>query len=201
MCIWLTFSCFTSPLAVRLKRFRIESGVKNICNWRVFCWVVSTLLPCIEKKGNHRREKLQRANQGSRRVTQSRILKRWFFIKEKPWNLQDLSLRSRLVCKALSNSLNISTALTIITTITTDLFKVLAVLSDATFKRSAVEQEDPGPYWISEKKTIFVKVINKPNICKCFKVFVSAKGKQSSNTYWNGWLICIKVQFYNHWNL
>ena len=46
-----------------------------------------------------------------------------------------------------------------------DLFKDLAILSDTTFRRSAVDWEDLKPYWKSEKRP---QVINNPTIYKFF---------------------------------
>ena len=37
-----------------------------------------------------------------------------------------------------------------------DLLKVLAILSDTTVRRSAIDREDLKPYWKSEKKTTFL---------------------------------------------
>ena len=46
-----------------------------------------------------------------------------------------------------------------------DLFKDLAILSDTTFRRSAVDWEDLKPYWKSEKRP---QVINNATIYKFF---------------------------------
>ena len=54
-----------------------------------------------------------------------------------------------------------------------DLLKTLVILSDATVKRSAVDREDLKPYRKSEKKTMFVLMINNPIIYKLFKGFTS----------------------------
>ena len=57
----------------------------------------------------------------------------------------------RPVCQTLSKALDISSATA---RVAPDLLKALAILSDATVRRSAVDQEDPKPYG-SENKPSF----------------------------------------------
>ena len=54
----------------------------------------------------------------------------------------------RPACQTLSKALDISSATA---RIAPDLLKALAILSDTTAKRSAVDREDLKPYWKSEK--------------------------------------------------
>ena len=49
----------------------------------------------------------------------------------------------------LSKALDISGATA---RVASDLLKALAILSDTTVRRSAVDQEDLNPYWKSEKR-------------------------------------------------
>ena len=58
-----------------------------------------------------------------------------------------------------------------------DLLKAVAILSDATVKRSPVDWEDLKPYWKPEKKTTFLWVINNSIIHKFFKDFTSHRKK------------------------
>ena len=51
--------------------------------------------------------------------------------------------------------------------VATDLLKALAILSDLTVRKSAVDQEELKPYW---KKHNFL-VINEPNTYKFYKDF------------------------------
>ena len=51
----------------------------------------------------------------------------------------------------LSKALNISSAAACVAP---DLLKVLAILSDASLRRSAVDREDLKPYWKLEKRPI-----------------------------------------------
>ena len=53
-----------------------------------------------------------------------------------------------------------------------DLLKALAILSETTVRRYAVDREYLRPYWKSEKKSTFLKVINNHIICKFFKDFI-----------------------------
>ena len=54
-----------------------------------------------------------------------------------------------------------------------DLLKALAVLSDTTLRRSAVDQEDLKPYWKSEKGHIISVGVNSRITYKFFKDFIS----------------------------
>ena len=65
---------------------------------------------------------------------------------------QDLSLWRRLACQTLLKTLDISSARA---EIVPDPFKDLAILSDTTIRRSAVDVEDPKSCWKSEKKPHF----------------------------------------------
>ena len=58
-----------------------------------------------------------------------------------------------------------------------DLSKALPITSDITVRRSPVDREDLKPYWKSEKKTTFLKDINKPIIYKFFKGFTNHRKK------------------------
>ena len=55
---------------------------------------------------------------------------------------------SRPACQTLSKALDISSATT---RVAPDLLKALAILSDTTGRRSAVDREELKPYWKSEK--------------------------------------------------
>ena len=68
----------------------------------------------------------------------------------------------------MSRALDIST---VIAGVALDLLKTLAILSNKTVIRSAVEQEDLKPYWKSE--VTFLELINKPIINKVFKDFTN----------------------------
>ena len=60
------------------------------------------------------------------------------------------SLWSRpLLCQTLSKALEMSKATA---QMASDKFKVLAILSVTTVRRSAVDLDDPKPYWKSEKR-------------------------------------------------
>ena len=54
----------------------------------------------------------------------------------------------RPACQTLSKALGI---LSTTARVAPDLLKALAILSDTTVRRSAVDQEDIKPYWKSEK--------------------------------------------------
>ena len=54
----------------------------------------------------------------------------------------------RPACQTLSKALDISSATA---RVAPDLLKALAILSNTTVRRSAVDQEDLKPYWKSEK--------------------------------------------------
>ena len=84
------------------------------------------------------------------RTTQSCLLLRIEEIRANIWpeNQWDLSLRRRLTCQTLSKPLDISSAAA---RVAPDLLKALAVLSDTTVRRSAVDQKDLKSYWKSEK--------------------------------------------------
>ena len=57
----------------------------------------------------------------------------------------------RPACQSLSKALDISSATA---QVVPDLLKALAILSDTTVRRSAVDREDLKPYWKSEKSHI-----------------------------------------------
>ena len=59
-----------------------------------------------------------------------------------------MSLWRRPKCQTLSKALNISSAAA---RIALDLLRTLAILSDTTIRRSAVDWEDLKPEWKSEK--------------------------------------------------
>ena len=63
-----------------------------------------------------------------------------------------MSLWRRPACQTLSKVLDISSATA---QVAPDLLKALAVLSDTTVKRSAVDWKDLKPYWESGKKPYF----------------------------------------------
>ena len=57
------------------------------------------------------------------------------------------------------------------------LLKAIAILSNITVKRSAVDQENLKPYLKSEKESAFLKVIEKAIIYKFFKDFINYRKK------------------------
>ena len=61
---------------------------------------------------------------------------------------KDLSLRRRPACQTLSKALDISSATA---RVAPDQFKALAILSDTTVRRSAVDREDLKAYWKYKK--------------------------------------------------
>ena len=65
---------------------------------------------------------------------------------------QDLSLCWIPACRTLSKALDISSATALVAP---DLLKALAILSDTTVRRPAVDREDLKPYWKSEKRSHF----------------------------------------------
>ena len=69
-------------------------------------------------------------------------------VKNLAWNSKRLSLWRRPECQSLSKVLDISSATA---QVAPDLLKTIAVLSDTTVRRSAVNREDLKPYWKSEK--------------------------------------------------
>ena len=85
------------------------------------------------------------------RTTRSCLLLRIEEIRANIWseNQWDLSLWRRLTCQTLSKPLDLSSATA---RVAPDLLKVLAILSDTTVRRSAVDQKDLKPYQKSEKK-------------------------------------------------
>ena len=84
------------------------------------------------------------------RTTQSRPLLRNNEISpiNRPEILQDSSFSKRPACQTLVKAFNISCTTT---TVVPDLSKLLAILSDMTIKRSAVDRENLNPYWKSGK--------------------------------------------------
>ena len=69
-----------------------------------------------------------------------------------PETPKDLSLWRRPACQTLSYALDMSSATA---RVATDLLKALAILSDTTVRRSAVDREDLKPYLKSEKRPHF----------------------------------------------
>ena len=65
---------------------------------------------------------------------------------------KDLSLWRRPACQTLLKALDIQSATA---PVAPDLLKALAILSDTTARRYAADQEDPKPYWKSEKRPDF----------------------------------------------
>ena len=128
-------------------------------------------------------------------------------------------MRRRLPCLVLPKALGISSA-----TARTDLLKALAILSDTTVRRSAVDQEDLKPYCKSEKcpyfsrrssilfflsfsKTLltterrltgqyFLAVDLSPTFLNTGKKRTSnnLENKTLPGTYWRVQLVCIKIQ-------
>ena len=90
----------------------------------------------------------------SSRTTQSVPILRKEEIMPKMWPeiLYDLSLWRRPACQTLSKALDISIGYT--AWVAPDVLKVVAVLSDTTVRRSAVDREDLKSYWKSEKGLI-----------------------------------------------
>ena len=82
----------------------------------------------------------------SSRTTQSRPLLRKDEIRPNIWPEipYDLSLWSRPACQTLSKALYMSSATA---RVAPDLLKALAILSDTTVRRFAVDREDLKPYW------------------------------------------------------
>ena len=68
----------------------------------------------------------------------------WFEISGK-----DLSLWKRPACQTLLKALDISNTTA---RVAPDLFKALAIRSNTTIRRSAVDQKNLEPYWKSEKR-------------------------------------------------
>ena len=60
-----------------------------------------------------------------------------------------------------------------------DLLKYLAILSDTTMRRTALDGEDLKPYWKSEKKATFPQVIKNAIIHKFLKGFTNHRKKTS----------------------
>ena len=72
------------------------------------------------------------------------------YSKKKKWgkNIWPESLWKRPAGQTLSKALDISSATA---QVAPNLLKALAILSDTTVRRSAVDREDLNPYWKSEK--------------------------------------------------
>ena len=62
-----------------------------------------------------------------------------------------MSLWRRPACQTLSKALDIPC---VTARVSPDLLEALAVLSDKTVRRSAVDREDPKPYWKFKKGQI-----------------------------------------------
>ena len=88
------------------------------------------------------------------RITQTHLSLRKEEIRPNIWPEfpQDLSMWRRPACQTPSKVLDISSATA---RVALDLSKALAILSDATVRRSAVDQEDLKPYWGSENRPSF----------------------------------------------
>ena len=89
------------------------------------------------------------------RTTQYCLLLRKNKIRVNNWPEipEDLILWTRPVCQTLSKVLDISSTRA---WVAPDLLKVLTILSAATVRRTAIDQEDLKPYWKSEKDNIFL---------------------------------------------
>ena len=83
-----------------------------------------------------------------------------------------MSLQTR---RSILKAWNISSA---IAWVAPDSLKSMTILSDTTFRRSAVEQEDLKPYW-KYKKAEFLEVIHKPVIWIFSKDFTNHQMKTS----------------------
>ena len=125
----------------------------------------------------------------------------------------------RPACQTLSKTLNIASAAV---GVAPDLLKPLAILSDTTVRRSAVDRKDLDTFCKSEKRphlsTILLftsffkgftdhrKKTNRPVVfsCKPFPTFINKRppmtpsnnmeNETPSETYWRVQLVCIKVQ-------
>ena len=88
------------------------------------------------------------------RTTQSNLLLRKEKIRPNIWDVipEDLSLWRRPACQTLSKALDI---LSVTAQVADVLLKALAILSDTTARRPAVDWEDLKPYWKSEKTPHF----------------------------------------------
>ena len=88
------------------------------------------------------------------RTTRSRLLLR----KEEISQISDLKFHKVYVCeedqhaKLYRKALNVSR---VTARVAPDLLKALAVLSDTTVRRPAVDREDVKPYWKSERRSHF----------------------------------------------
>ena len=84
------------------------------------------------------------------------------------WNPEDLPMWRRLSCLILSKAFDISSPTA---WVVPDILKALAIFSDTTVRRSAVDLEDLKPYLKSEKRPHF----NKPIIYNFFKDFTNRR--------------------------
>ena len=84
------------------------------------------------------------------RTTRSSLVLRKDEIRQNIWPeiRQDVALWSRPVCQTLSKILDISSAKA---RVAPELLKALAILSDTTVRRSAVDREDLKLYWNHKK--------------------------------------------------
>ena len=78
-------------------------------------------------------------------------------------------------CQTLSKCLDISSATA---RVAPDLLKALAILSDTTVRRSAVDRKDLKPYWKSEKRPHFSRWSN--NLVTCFSKTLLTTGKKTN---------------------
>ena len=77
--------------------------------------------------------------------------------KKKQGQISDLKFHKTYICEEdqhakLSKALDITCAAALVAP---DLLKTLAILSDTTARRSAVDREDLKPYWKSQKRPKF----------------------------------------------
>ena len=86
------------------------------------------------------------------RTTRSSLVLRKEEIRQNIWPevWQDVALWGRPVCQTLTKILDISSAKA---GVAPELLKSLAILSDITVRRSAVDREDLKPYWNHKKAT------------------------------------------------
>ena len=91
------------------------------------------------------------------RATQSHLLLKKDEISSinRPETLQDLSLWRRLACQTWSKAFDVSGTAVIVMPV---LSKPLAILSDITIERSAVDREDLNSYWKSGKWTFYSRL-------------------------------------------
>ena len=94
--------------------------------------------------------------------------------KTKPKIPEDLCLWRTLAYQILPKALN---RLSATAWVPQDILKALAILLVTTFQRSIVDQEDMKPYYKSEERPYFSKMIYKYIIYKVFKNFLTLTGQ------------------------